>query len=157
VVIDFAHNEAGLTGLLEVCRKLSKAAGRALRRSRGKVRVAIGTAGDRSDEILHGLGLLAGAGADEVVICEKPHYLRGRQSAEMNEIMRAGVAESGYVGSVEAFPSELAALEGLVERAHRGDVVSVMTHAERSDVFAWLEEAGFRAVGFDRLRKLVGA
>jgi cyanophycin synthetase len=157
VVIDFAHNEAGLAGLLKVCRALSEAAGRALRKSRGKVRVAIGTAGDRSDEILHGLGLLAGAGADEVVICEKPHYLRGRQSAEMNEIMRAGVAETGYIGAVEAFPTELAALEGLVERAHRGDVVSVMTHAERSDVFAWLEAEGFRAVGFERLRKLVGA
>jgi cyanophycin synthetase len=156
VLVDFAHNEAGLAGLLEVCRELSKASGRATRRARGKVRVAIGTAGDRSDEVLHGLGLLAGAAADEVVICEKPHYLRGRNAEEMNEIMRAGVAEAGYIGPVQAFPTELAAVEGLIDRAERGDVVAVMTHAERSDVFSWLEANGYRPVDFERLRKLVG-
>ena len=157
VLVDFAHNEAGLAGLLEVCRQLSEAAGRSVRRGRGKVRVAIGTAGDRSDEVLHGLGLIAGAMADEVAICEKPHYLRGRDAAEMNEIMRAGVAEAGYVGPVEAFPTELAALQGLIARARRGDVVAVMTHAERADVFGWLQEEGYGQVDFDRLRELVGA
>ncbi|HTI30295.1 MAG TPA: Mur ligase family protein [Methylomirabilota bacterium] len=157
ILVDFAHNEAGLSGLLEVCRKLSEAAGRAAKRGRGKVRVAIGTAGDRSDELLHGLGVLAGAGADEVVIAEKPHYLRGRESTEMNEIMRAGVAEAGYVGPVEAFPTELAAVQGLIERGRRGDVLAVMTHAERADVFEWLEAEGYQQVGFERLRELVGA
>ena len=36
-----------------------------------------GTAGDRTDEILHRLGVLAAA-ADDLVIAEKRHYLRGR-------------------------------------------------------------------------------
>jgi cyanophycin synthetase len=157
VLVDFAHNEAGLAGLLEVCRQLSAAAGRTARRGRGQVRVAIGTAGDRSDEILYGLGHLAGGGADEVVICEKPHYLRGREAAEMNEIMRAGVREAGYVGPVEAFPTELAALQGLIARSRRGDVVAMMTHAERADVFGWLEAQGYRQVDFERLRQLVDA
>ena len=157
VVIDFAHNEAGLAGLLEVCRKLCDASARAARRGRGKVRVAIGTAGDRTDELLHSLGRLAGADADQVAIAEKPHYLRGRDLEEMNEIMRAGAAEAGYVGAVQAFPSEVAAVEGLVSMAHRGDVVAVMTHAERADVFTWLEAEKFRPVDTDRLRKLVGA
>jgi len=70
--------------------------------------------------------------------------------------MRTGVAEAGYVGPVQAFPTELAALQGLIERADRGDVVAVMTHAERSDVFAWLEANGYRQVDFEKLRKLVG-
>lgn len=157
VVIDFAHNEAGLAGLLEVCRKLCDASARAARRGRGKVRVAIGTAGDRTDELLHSLGRLAGADADQVVIAEKPHYLRGRGLEEMNEIMRAGATEAGYVGPVQAFPSEVAAVEGLVSMAHRGDVVAVMTHAERADVFTWLEAEKFRPVDTDRLRRLVGA
>jgi cyanophycin synthetase len=157
VVVDFAHNEAGLAGLLEVCRKLVTASARASRHGRGKVRLGIGTAGDRTDEILHSLGLIAGAGADDVIIAEKRHYLRGRDLDEMNEIMRAGVAEAGYVGPVKAYATEVEALEALVSRAHRGDVVAVMTHAERGEVFAWLEAEGFRAVVFDRLRKLVGA
>ena len=157
VLVDFAHNEAGLAGLLDVCRQLAVATGRAARRARGKVRVAIGTAGDRTDEILHNLGRLAGEAADEVVICEKRHYLRGRDLEEMNEILRAGVAEGGYRGPVEAFPTEVAALEGLVSRAKRGDVVAVMSHAERADVFSWLAGEAFKPVGSDRLRKLLGS
>jgi cyanophycin synthetase len=157
VVVDFAHNEAGLAGLLEVCRKLTLASARASRHGRGMVRLGIGTAGDRTDEILHSLGRLAGAEADDVVIAEKRHYLRGRDLEEMNEIMRAGVSEAGYVGPVEAYPTEVAALEALTSRAHRGDVVAVMTHAERAEVFTWLEKEGYRPVDFDRLRKLVGA
>jgi cyanophycin synthetase len=157
VVVDFAHNEAGLAGLLDVCRKLVDASARASRRGRGKVRLGIGTAGDRTEEILHGLGLLAGAGADDVVIAEKRHYLRGRGLEEMNEIMRAGVHEAGYVGPVEAYPTELEALQALLARAHRGDVVAVMTHVERADLFAWLEKEGYPPVDFDRLRKLVSA
>ncbi len=157
VVVDFAHNEAGLAGLLEVCRKLRTASSRALRRKPGKLRVAIGTAGDRGDEILRGLGRLAGEAADEIVICEKRHYLRGRNLEEMNELMRAGAAEAGYVGAVQAFPTELEAVQALVERAHRGDVVAEMTHAERPEVIGWLEAERFRPVDAERLRALVGA
>ena len=119
--------------------------------------MAIGTAGDRTDEILHNLGRLAGELADEVVICEKRHYLRGRELEAMNAIMREGIAESGYKGAVDAFPTELAALEGLASRARRGDVVAVMSHVERTEIFTWLEGAGFKPVRIDRLRKLLGA
>ncbi len=157
VVVDFAHNEAGLTGLLAVCRKLTRASARSTRHGQGKVRLGIGTAGDRTEEILHGLGRIAGAEADDIVIAEKRHYLRGRDLDEMNEILRAGVAEAGYVGPVEAYATELGALETLVARAHRGDVVAVMTHVERAEFFKWLESEGFRPVDFDRLRELVGA
>jgi cyanophycin synthetase len=92
-----------------------------------------------------------------VVIAEKRHYLRGRGLEEMNEIMRSGVSEAGYVGPVEAYPTELEALQALLARAHRGDVVAVMTHVERTDLFAWLEKERYRPVDFDRLRKLVSA
>src|SRR5690606_11359899 len=43
VIVDFAHNEAGMTGLMEVARAVAR--GR-------RVRLAFGTAGDRTDEIL---------------------------------------------------------------------------------------------------------
>jgi len=148
VLIDFAHNEAGLRGLLEVSRRLVDG---------GKVRVAIGTAGDRTDEILRNLGMLAGAGADEVVICEKRHYLRGRELDQMNAILRDGVAAGGYRGTVPDYPTELAALQALVKRARAGDVVACMTHVERAEIGAWLDEAGFAPVGPDLLRKRLAA
>jgi cyanophycin synthetase len=155
VLIDFAHNEAGLQGLLDVSRRLVTGLGGG--RGRGKVRLALGTAGDRTDEILRNLGHRAGAGADDVVICEKRHYLRGRDLGAMNRILRAGVKEGGFSGKVEAHPSELAALQALEQRAKRGDVVAVMTHVERADIADWLQSAGYKPVPLSRLRELLGA
>jgi cyanophycin synthetase len=146
-LVDFAHNEAGLAGLLEVSRSL---VGR-----RGKLRLAYGTAGDRTDEILHRLGVLAGAGADDLVICEKRHYLRGRDLGEMNAILRAGAIEGGYAGEIEALPDELTALKTLLARARRGDVCVVMTHVERAQIAEWLSSEGFVPVRHERLRELV--
>jgi cyanophycin synthetase len=147
-IVDFAHNEAGLAALLEVCRGL---AGR-----RGRVRLAYGTAGDRTDEILHNLGQLAGRGADDLVICEKRHYLRGRDLDEMNAILRRGAAEGGYATDVPAAPTELEALQHLVGRADAGDVCAVMTHVERAEIEEWLVREGFEPVDPDRLRELLG-
>jgi cyanophycin synthetase len=145
-LVDFAHNEAGLSGLLDVARAVA---------GRHKVRLAYGTAGDRTDEILHRLGVLAAA-ADDLVICEKRHYLRGRELEPMNEILRAGAREGGYTRDIPAHETELAALQAVVARAERGDVCAVMAHVERAELFEWLEAEGFRPVELDRLRRVVG-
>jgi len=149
-LVDFAHNEAGLSGLLDVCRRLADGGSR-----RGRVLLALGTAGDRTDEVLHNLGVLGGRGADRIVICEKRHYLRGRDLEAMNEIFRQGAREGGYRGEVPAHPTELSALQALLAAARAGDVVAIMSHAERPALFAWLEEAGYRPVPADRVRELV--
>jgi cyanophycin synthetase len=121
-IIDFAHNEAGMTGLLEAARAVA----------RGKsVRLAFGTAGDRTDEILQRLGVIAGS-ADDLVIAEKEHYLRGRDLEEMNELLRAGARDGGYAGEIPSVGSEIAALERLLDNAGTGDVCVVMAHVERS-------------------------
>ena len=142
-IVDFAHNEAGLTGLMDVARALA---------GRRRVRLAVGTAGDRTDEILHRLGVIAG-GADDLVIAEKEHYLRGRDLEEMNELLRRGAREGGYGGEIPATGSELAALQQLLKRARRGDVCVVMAHVERTELFGWLDSRGFRPVSIERLRE----
>ncbi len=152
-LVDFAHNEAGLAGLLEVCRTLADTRPGA---KKGAVRLALGTAGDRTDEILHRLAVLAGRDADDVVICEKRHYLRGRDLDEMNEILRRGIREGGYPREVEVCATELSAFQTLLGRSRTGDVVAVMSHVERAEIFAWLADAGFKPVGFDRLRERLG-
>jgi cyanophycin synthetase len=157
-LVDFAHNEAGLAGLLEVCRSLANG-----ERSGddgvgpGRVRLALGTAGDRTDQILRNLGELAGRGADEVVICEKRRYLRGRELEAMNELLRDGLRRGGYARPVPAFPTELEALQALLRRSRPGDVAAVMSHVERSEIFAWLASRRFAPVGVDRVRQLTGA
>ena len=138
VVVDFAHNEAGLIGLLEVARAL--AGGR-------RVLLGLGTAGDRTDEILAGLGRIAGAGADHVAIVEKLHYLRGRDREGMNAVFRRAIAETGTPpDEVPSYEGEVTALAALVAEASPGDVVALMSHADRKDVFAWLAQAGAEPV-----------
>jgi cyanophycin synthetase len=149
-LVDFAHNEAGLSGLLEVCRSLAG------HTTSGRVRLALGTAGDRTNEILISLGELAGAGADDVVICEKRHYLRGRDVDEMDELFRDGIRRAGYRRPVRAYPTELAALRALLRRSRPGDVAAVMSHAERPELFSWLASHGFGPVSARRVRELVG-
>jgi cyanophycin synthetase len=149
-LVDFAHNEAGLAGLLDVCSRLADS-------RRGRVRLALGTAGDRSDEILHRMGQLAGRRVDDLVICEKRHYLRGRTVPEMNVLFRAGAAAGGYRGRVPAHRTELASLKALLARSRRGDVVAVMSHVEREEIFAWLAKAGYRPLSPHRLRALLAS
>ncbi|HJP70647.1 MAG TPA: cyanophycin synthetase, partial [Candidatus Limnocylindria bacterium] len=145
VIVDFAHNEAGLAALLDVARTLA---------GRHRVHLALGTAGDRTDEILHRLGVLAGS-ADDLVIAEKPHYLRGRDLGAMNELLRDGAREGGYSGRITALPSELRALRALVRRASRGDVCAVMTHVERREIGDWLAANDYRAVSAERVGEIV--
>ena len=149
-LVDFAHNEAGLAGLLDVSHRLAAVRG-------GRVRLALGTAGDRTDEILHRMGVLAGRRADELVICEKRHYLRGRELRQMNEIFRRGAVEGGYTGAIPAYRTELSAFKSLLEHSRRGDVVAVMSHVERKQIFAWLDRAGYRPVGLNRLRRFLAS
>ncbi len=143
-IVDFAHNEAGMTGLMEVARAVARGA---------RVRLAFGTAGDRTDEILHRLGVIAGS-ADDLVIAEKEHYLRGRDLEEMNELLRAGAREGGYDREIPSVPNELTALQHLLGHAKRGDVCVVMAHVDRAELFVWLEAEGFQPVSADRLREL---
>ena len=70
VVIDLAHNEAGVEALLEVLHGL---------RPLGAVaHLVMGGVGDRTDEVLRGIGELGARGADRVSIAHKDRYLRGR-------------------------------------------------------------------------------
>ena len=145
VIVDFAHNEAGLAGLMGVARALA---------GRHRVCLALGTAGDRTDDMLHRLGVLAGA-ADVLVIAEKPHYLRGRDLGQMNDLLRDGAREGGYSGGVDALPTELDALRALLQRATPGDVCAVMSHVERAEIGEWLAANGYQPVSAARVQDLI--
>lgn len=147
VLVDFAHNEAGLRGLLDVSRALA---------GRGRVLLALGTAGDRTDAILSGLGRVAGAGADVLIICNKEHYLRGRDATEMARLFIDGAAECGMdPAAIDVLPGEIASVVELVRRSRAGDVAAVMSHADRQQVFAWLREQGFTSVPHARLLEIL--
>jgi cyanophycin synthetase len=133
VIIDFAHNEAGLEGLLSVAE--------GLRPPGAAVHLGLGSGGDRTDEILQGLGELAGRRADRVSIVHKASYLRGRETADLEVQLRVGLARVG-VAENDSYPTELDGLQALVAMAGEGDVLAVMVHADRVILDDWLTGNG---------------
>jgi cyanophycin synthetase len=148
VVIDYAHNEAGMVGLTELCD--------GLRRAGREVWLAICTAGDRSDDILHAFAYRAARGAEHVVVAELLHYLRGRDRQDIVDRLRAG-AHDGGAADVDVYADELSALRGMLDRSRRGDVVAVTALGMRPEIFAWLGAGGAEPLTPGRVRRLVGA
>jgi cyanophycin synthetase len=149
VIVDLAHNEAGLEALMDVAHGL-KVPG-------GQVHLGLGLAGDRTDELLESMGEIAGLRADRVVAAHKAHYLRGRSMADLEHHLRTGLARAG-VADIESFETELGGLQALVPEAADGDVVCLMCHAEREQVAAWLASQGARPdTAADIRRKVVAA
>ena len=86
VIVDFAHNEAGTTAILDVAAAIAGgAAGRA-----APVTAIIGTAGDRPDDTLRGIGRIAARKADRIAIKETLGYLRGREREEVVRVLPRG-------------------------------------------------------------------
>jgi cyanophycin synthetase len=133
VVVDLAHNEAGLEALIEIM------AG--VRRPGARLLLGLGAVGDRTDDLIGRLGEIGAMGADVVAIGHKQRYLRGRTLAELEGLLRDGAERVG-VTDVAAYPTEVACLAALVAQAHPGDVVGLMCHAERAEVYDWLAEHG---------------
>ncbi|HET9292094.1 MAG TPA: Mur ligase family protein, partial [Actinomycetes bacterium] len=146
VIVDMAHNEASLLALLEVAR--------GLRLPGGRVLASVGTAGDRSDELIRSLGELAARGADRIVVGEKHKYLRGRDPGELVGLLREGAATVG-VTDVPTHPGELASLQALAASSGPGDVIALMAPAERAEILAWLGEQGATLLDPDQLRARV--
>ncbi|HEX8971148.1 tetratricopeptide repeat protein [Oryzihumus sp.] len=133
VIVDLAHNEAGLEALLRVCD--------GLRVPGALVHLGLGTAGDRTDDLLQSLGELAGRRADTIAAVHKEHYLRGRTMEDLETQLRIGLSRVG-VAEIDSHSTELDGLKALVARASDGDVVAVMCHSDRVLLDAWLTEEG---------------
>jgi cyanophycin synthetase len=129
VVIDLAHNEAGLEALLEIMG--------GIRPPHGRLLLGVGTAGDRGDEVFVRLGEIAALGADVVEIVHKGDYLRGRSMAEISGLIMEGAAHAG-MAIQRAHDTELGGLVSLVDQARQDDVVAVMTHQDREELDRWL-------------------
>lgn len=122
-----------MTALLEVINGLRQPGARLL--------LAMGTAGDRTEDLLSGLAEIAARDTDRLVIVQKDSYLRGRTAAETDAIFRAAAAGVG-VEDVPSFADELSGLEALVAESQPGDVIGVMCHTQREILDAWIRERG---------------
>jgi cyanophycin synthetase len=133
VVMDLAHNEAGLDAMIEIMR--------GVRRPGARLLLGLGAVGDRQDELLERLGEMAGMNADVVAIGHKQRYLRGRRQEDMDALLRAGLERVG-VSDVASYDTEVESLAALVAQARPGDVVGLMCHAEREEAYDWIAAQG---------------
>jgi UDP-N-acetylmuramyl tripeptide synthase len=135
IVVDYAHNVDGLSVLLGFSRRLAGADHRVL--------AIVGTAGDRQDEQLRGLGRIAAELADIVYLKETGRYLRGRQPGEVTSLMRDGVMTSDHAGRLGGlFDGEHAALIAALTVAGEGDVIAIMCLEEQLTVLRELRDRG---------------
>ena len=133
VVMDLAHNEAGLEALLEIMG--------GVRRPGARLMLGLGAVGDRTDELIDALGEIGAKGSDVVAIGHKEQYLRGRTTDEIDALLRAGAERVG-VTDIDTFTTEVECLAALVERAEPGDVVALMCHAQRQEAYDWIAAHG---------------
>lgn len=148
VVVDLAHNEAGLEALLEIME--------GVRRPGARLLLGLGAVGDRTDELIDALGEIGAKGSDVVAIGHKERYLRDRTMDEIDALLRAGAARVG-VTDIVTHATEVECLAGLVEQARAGDVVGLMCHAERQAAYAWIAAHGGTPDGADELSAKVRA
>ena len=146
IVIDYAHNEDGMRGLIEICQ--------GLRAPQGRIFLAFGSAGDRTNAILHRLGYTAARGPDQVAIAELHRYLRGRDPQDLARRLQAGLTDGGKP-QVPVFPSELEALEWMLTTSAPNDVIAITALAQRPEVFQYLRDRGGASVAPARIRELV--
>jgi cyanophycin synthetase len=147
VVVDFAHNEAGVTVLFDVVDAIAGSLGQDGRRA--PVSAIVGLAGDRPDDTLRGVGRIVAGRVDRFVLKEMLHYLRGRTRESVLGEIRAGAREGGWTEEIPVYldePSSLAAELDRTEAATSPEVIVLLCHEDREGVYALLAERALRPV-----------
>jgi len=150
VIVDFAHNEAGLEVIFDLVDGLVGVRG--VRTT--PVVAIVGTAGDRPDDSLRAIGRLAAERADELALKETLRYLRGRTRESVVGEFRAGMASVGVATAARMPVHEDEALAlraaltdpGRLASGPGAAVVVLMCHTHRAAVSDTLTELGAESV-----------
>jgi cyanophycin synthetase len=144
VIVDFAHNEAGVSAILDVAEGIAGgAAGRA-----APITMIVGTAGDRPDDTLRGIARISAERAQRVAIKETQKYLRGRSRESIVGELMAGIrAAKVPTTDVPVYESETVALRAeLADATGKPRIVVLLCHEERDEVFALLKSLGAKPI-----------
>jgi len=135
VLLDYAHNPAGLRGLLSVAEHL--------RAGRGRLGLVLGHAGNRRDAEIEQLARVAAEFRPAfIVVKENESHLRGREPGEVPRLIRAALLKEGMAESVLPMcGTEVEAARRALDWAQPGDVLAMPVHAAsaRASVLRMLE------------------
>ena len=141
-MVDYAHNEAGVAGLVETCR--------GLRQPGREIWLAMCRPGPPAS-IRRNMAYLAARGSEHFVVAQLLGYLRGNTPEGVLDGLRAGAADAGHP-DVPVHPDEVSALRWMLDSARRGDVVAVTALAQRVEIFDLIRDQGGRPIGPNRVR-----
>jgi cyanophycin synthetase len=123
VLMDYAHNPAGLRGLVKFISKLPN-----------KYRtVVINGTGDRRDKDIRELGMIAADNFDRIVI-RTGNYLRGREPADLHRLLQEGIAKSDQSPQVRVIPDGRDAIFHAVKHGRKGELVVTLADRVPDDI-----------------------
>ncbi len=118
VIVDYAHNPAGIAALGELVRML--------RPKHECIIACVSIPGDRRDADILAMGATAADLFDHIVFREKPDG-RGRKPGEVLELLRRGALDAGFPPQrVECISAEADAIGACLARARSGDLVILL-------------------------------
>lgn len=123
VLMDYAHNPAGFSGLTKFVSKLTN-----------KYRTVVMTVpGDRRDDDIREMGEIAGNAFDRIVI-RHGHYLRGRDPHEVTGLLQEGIARTGKDPQVRVIPNGRDAIQHAIKYGRKGELVVTLADIVPDDI-----------------------
>ncbi|NOT47770.1 MAG: cyanophycin synthetase [Acidobacteria bacterium] len=123
VLMDYAHNPAGFSGLTKFVARLPN-----------KYRTVVMTVpGDRRDDDIREMGEIAGHAFDRIVI-RHGHYLRGRDPGEVTKLIQEGIARTGKDLQVRVIPQSREAIQHAIKYGRKGELVVTLADIVPNDI-----------------------
>jgi cyanophycin synthetase len=123
VLMDYAHNPAGLRGLASFISKLPN-----------KYRtVVLNGTGDRRDKDIREFAKIAADNFDRIVI-RAGNYLRGRSEQEMFDLLQEGIGQSEKKPQVRIIPDSRTAIHHAIKNARKGELVVTLADLVPKDI-----------------------
>jgi cyanophycin synthetase len=128
VLMDYAHNPAGMRGLVGFISKLP---------NKYRTCVLNGT-GDRRDDDIREFAKIAGDNFDRIVI-RRGNYLRGRTDEEMFRLLQEGIAQSENKPQVRVIAESRDAIYHAIKHGRKGELVVTLADLVPKDI-AYVQE-----------------
>lgn len=112
VLMDYAHNPAGMTGLTNFIKKLP---------NKHRTVIINGT-GDRRDDDIREFAKIAADNFERIII-RRGNYLRGRTDEEMYQLIQEGIAQSEAKPQVRIIPESREAIRHAIKNGRKGELV----------------------------------